>query len=160
MKTLCVCVVFFHGDCKKTCTTLFIGGDASGIIPSRMNPQIDLIAILENIATLKVWTKTIGRLLWLALQKTLGGCCWGYLQMTKDLAMVGYKANINQLKDHWKVFGSRYLFGWGGNDSTNGWRFGLEVLWFYFFWGVKEVLYYGKLDKSHNRADVFFHWWF
>lgn len=34
-----------------------------------------------------------------------------------------------------------------------GWR-----CWDLFFGGVKkEVFYYGKLDTSHNRADVFFH---
>lgn len=29
------------------------------------------------------------------------------------------------------------------------------MILFLFLGGVKEVLYYGKLDKSHNRADVF-----
>ena len=49
--------------------------------------------------------------------------------MTKDLAMVGYKANINQLKDHWKSLRFKVpLWVRGVNDSTNGWRFGLEVL--------------------------------
>ena len=51
--------------------------------------------------------------------------------MTDHLAMVGYRANINQLKDGWWGLRFKVPVGEGGNDFTNG----LEVLGF--FWGVK-----------------------
>ena len=88
----------------------------------------------RNLGSLnKNFWQTFGRL---GASKNLGGCCWGYLQMTKDLAMVGYKANINQLKDHWKSLRFKVPF-WVRGEWLHKW---LEV-WvggtviLFFFWG-------------------------
>lgn len=64
--------------------------------------------------------------------------------MTDHLAMVGYRANINQLKDGW--WGLRFKVPVG-----EGWVGGAGI----FLGGEIGTLLWLSYPKSHNRADVF-----